>query len=201
MKVQHGRRLLAGALISAFAVVAAPADAAKVARPSITKVTVSSADVTVRGRVKLPVNNAAVRRRTRVLVTLEDASGKVERFKRARIGRNGSFRAGRQTALSGALILHVQVTIGGHRSGRALARRVQVSATPGGGTTPGGGSPTSGPNLGNPPIGTFKPDAGAAPSGGAPPRSRVGKPTPPPPPPAHFSSPTANTSYTPPSPR
>ena len=38
MKVQHGRRLLAGALISAFAVVAAPADAAKVARPSITKV-------------------------------------------------------------------------------------------------------------------------------------------------------------------
>src|SRR5438045_2185005 len=195
MKVQHGRRLLAGALISAFAVVAAPADAAKVARPSITKVTVSSADITVRGRVKLPVNSAAVRRRTRVLVTLEDASGRVERFKRARIGRRGSFRAGRRTALSGALTLHVQVTIGGHRSGRALARRLRVHATPGDGTTPGGGSPGTGPNLGNALIGTFKLDAGAAPSGGSPTGSWFEMLTPTGTPLANFSSPAGNKNY------
>jgi hypothetical protein len=200
MTVQYGRRLLAGALISAAAATVAPAQAAKVARPSITKIAVSNTQVTVRGRVKLPVNSAAVRRRTRVLVSLEDGAGKAERFKRARIGRRGAFRVSRRTALSGALTLHVQVFIGGRKSGRALARSVQVSAEPGGGTTPGGGSPGSGPNAGNALVGAFKLDRGAAPSNGSPSGSWFEMLTPTGVALANFSSPGDNKDYTPLSP-
>jgi len=200
MTVQYGRRLLAGALISGFLIAAAPSEAAKVARPSITRVAVSSSQVTVRGRVKLPGSSSALRKRTRVLITLHDASGKVERFRRARIERNGTFRASHSTALSGALTLRLRVTIGGHRSGRALARRVQVSAVPGGSGTPGGTSPGSGPLVGNALVGTFKLDPGSAPSDGSPSGSWFEMLTPAGAPLANFSSPAANKDYTPLSP-
>src|SRR4051812_7407765 len=68
------------------------AEAARVAKATISRVTVGGTKVTVRGRVKLPRNTARQRRRTRVLITLTGADHEVARFKKARINSKRIFK-------------------------------------------------------------------------------------------------------------
>lgn len=125
------------------------AQAARTTKASITKLTVSNTKVTVRGRVRLPKNTARMRRRTRVLVTLTSATGKVERFKKVRIDAKRRFNAGGTTTLTGSLTVAIRVTIGGKKSGKVVKRKITVVPLP-----PAG-----------PLSGTLKLDAGEAPAG------------------------------------
>jgi len=180
-------------LLVPVAVLACAAPGAAQAATPATKVTLSQvsakgAKVTVAGRVRLPHDSAALRRRTRVAFTLADAKGKKESFS-AKLDAKRRFTATKTTKLTGALGLSAVVRIGGKRSGAVLTRKRAVTiaaresgtAPAGGtGTTPGGpggtptgpgtgggtpGTPTA-PVQGTPLNGLFKLDAGAqSPSG------------------------------------
>src|SRR3954447_4853432 len=177
------RLLIALALLTA-ALGAQDAQAARVAKATISGVSVGGSKVAVRGRVKLPRNTARQRRQTRVLITLTSADHKVERYKKLKINRRRVFKSSRITRLTGSLTLSVRVTIGGRRSGRVVTRKVKVTPPP----------------LSGPLKGTFKLDAGSADSG----KSATGtwfqmlqsngSPL------QNFSSPSANKDFTPLSP-
>jgi hypothetical protein len=161
------------------------AQAAPATKVTVSKVSVKQTRVTVTGSVRLAHDTAAIRRKTRVAVTLVNAKGKKEAFSAGLDGKR-RFRATKTTKLTGTLGLSVVVTIGGKRSGatvtrkraisvKALANQAPGAAAPSGGgagagagagangsaptaTTPSG--PTA-PIQGTPLVGLFKLDAGA----------------------------------------
>jgi hypothetical protein len=142
--------------------------------------------------VKLPHDSAAIRRKTRVALTLADAKGKREAFSATLDGRR-RFSATKTTSLTGALGLSVVVKTGGKRSGRTVTRKRAVTVKPEvsqkpGAAAPAGGSPgaaapgaSSGggapagagpgapvaPAQGTPLVGLFRLDAGAQSASGA----------------------------------
>ena len=149
------RRTLSTGLAIALALLAAgPGAAGKTtssAKPTISKASASDSTVTVRGRVALPSDTAEQRGRTRVVLTLTDPAGKVERLAKARIDDRRFFSATRTTKLTGTLVLRAQTTVGGKASGKPAERRIRVTGAP---------PPAAGPFRG-----TFKLDPGDAPSG------------------------------------
>ena len=172
------------ALACAVPVAAQAAPAAKV---TVSKVSVKGTKVTVTGSVKLPHDTAAIRRKTRVALTLASAKGKKESFS-ASLDSKRRFSASKATKLTGALGLSAVVKIGGKASGKAVTRQravtVKTSAsqkpgatTPAGGSTgataPGGGAPAgAGPGTpaavqGAPLVGLFRLDPGAQSASGA----------------------------------
>src|SRR5262245_31795368 len=108
-------------LLAAAALAVAPASAhaakPRAASLSITKVSLFKSTVKVKGRVTLPEDTAAQRARTRVLVTLTNRAGRVERLPAARITRQRWFKAAKATNLTGAIRVAAKVTIGGKASG------------------------------------------------------------------------------------
>jgi hypothetical protein len=171
---------LAVALVAA-AIVPATSSGATAASVNLTRVTVSGQTVTVKGRVTLPENTAAQRNATRVKATLTNAAGRVERFTSARITRQRYFKATKTSNLTGAVKLGVSVTISGRRSGRTRTRSLRIAVP----------APTG------PFLGTFKLDAGTAPSSGSPTGTYFqmidggGSPV------TNLSSPGANKNFTP----
>ena len=178
------RSLLVPAAVLACTVVSGPAQAAPAAKVAVSKVSVKGAKVTVVGSVKLPHDTAAIRRASRVAVTLADAKGKKESFS-AKLDAKRRFRATKTTKLTGALGLSAVVKIGGKRSGATVTRKRAVTIKTGtsqkpGAAGPGGGSPGSagsggsgggtpagagsgtpaGPARGTPLVGLFKLDEG-----------------------------------------
>jgi hypothetical protein len=125
---------------------------ARKASLSIARVSVAGTTVTVSGRVNLPDNTAARRARTRVLLTLTNQAGRVERLPAARITPQRYFKATKTTNLLGTITVTGKVTIAGRQSGSLRTRRFTISPPP----APG------------PLLGTFKLEAGAAPSSGSP---------------------------------
>lgn len=171
--------------IAALALLApAGAQAAPTAKVTVSKVTVKGVKVTVAGSVRLPRDTAAVRRNTRVALTLANAKGKQEAFS-AKLDAKRRFSVSKTTKLTGALGLSVVVKIGGKASGRRLVRTVSVTATAksgsgttGAGTTTTTGAPTPGgaPAPPGPPapaasarplVGLFKLDEGKQAASGA----------------------------------
>jgi hypothetical protein len=153
VKLRHVRhpRVAAVAALTLVALGApAIAPAAKPVKPAIGKVTVTGAKLTVRGRVALPEDTAAVRKRVRVLVTVSDAAGRSETFKAARIDASRAWKASRTTALTGALRLTARVAI----AGKVTGKRAKAAATV---------TPSSGVLKG-----TLRLDPGAAPTGAPP---------------------------------
>src|SRR4051794_30990772 len=86
------RSLLVPAMVLVCAVVSGPAQAAPAAKVAVSKVSVKGVKVTVVGSVRLPRNTVAIRRRTRVALTLADAKGKKESFS-ARLDAKRRFTA------------------------------------------------------------------------------------------------------------
>ena len=155
-----------------FAVPAAGAGTANgAAKAAISQVAVNGTKVTVSGRVTLPVDTAAERRLTRVVLSLIDSSGKVEQLS-AKIDAKRRFKATKTTKLIGPLTVVAQVKIGGKTSGRqvrkAFAGPLSAEGGAKGGSGPGGPlSPGSGgalpptPPPGIPPmVGLFKLEQG-----------------------------------------
>jgi hypothetical protein len=181
------RFLLVLVAVAACAVPGAAHAAAPTTKVTLSKVSAKGAKVTVAGRVRLPRDTAALRRRTRVALTLADAKGKKESFSVALDARR-RFTASKITKLTGALGLSAVVRIGGRRSGATVTRKRAVTikagtgekpgaATPGGaggsGGTSGGGSAGSAPGApaapaqGVPLNGLFRLDPGAQSASGA----------------------------------
>jgi hypothetical protein len=162
--------------------------AAPAAKVTVSKVSAKGTKVTVTGSVKLAHDTAAIRRRTRVTLTLANAKGKKEAFS-APLDAKRRFRATKTTRLTGALGLTLVVRIGGKASGAAVTRKRAVTITtgtsqkpgaitPGGGSSgtpgPGGGTPAgagpgapAAPAQGTPLVGLFRLDPGAQSASGA----------------------------------
>lgn len=177
--------VMACAVPAAAQAAPAPAPAAKL---TLSKVSVKGTKVTVTGSVKLPHDTAAIRRRTRVTLTLANAKGKKEAFS-APLDAKRRFTATKATKLTGALGLTLVVKIGGKASGAAVTRKRAVTiktgtsqkpgaTTPGGGSSgtpgPGGGTPAgagpgapAAPAQGTPLVGLFRLDPGAQSASGA----------------------------------
>ena len=173
------------ALACALSGVAQAAPAAKV---TVSKVSVKGTKVTVAGSVRLPRDTAAIRRRTRVALTLADVKGKKESFS-AELDGKRRFSTTKTTRLKGALGLSAVVKIGGKRSGATVTRKRAVTVgaraiqkpgatTPAGGATApgaagGGASAGAGPGSpvasvqGTPLVGLFRLDPGAQSVSGA----------------------------------
>jgi hypothetical protein len=127
----------------------------------LSKVSVSGAKVTVKGTVRLARDTAAVRRRTRVALTLTTASGKTEAFS-APIDARRRFAVTKASKLTGALKLRAVARIGGRASGPTATKAIRISggATSGG---TGGGATSPSPSSGSSdpqPGGTQGADAG-----------------------------------------
>lgn len=159
------------ALLCALAVAAVPARAAKRAQPAavaLTQLTASGQKLTLRGRVTLPHDGAAQRRRARVAFTLT-GGGRSERFAAGVDARRG-FKLTRATRLSGRLTLSLRLTLGGRTAGRTVrraltVRRASVKPPVTGGGTPAPQSPAAPaqtPQGAVPLIGLFKLDPGVA---------------------------------------
>jgi hypothetical protein len=137
---------------------------------------VTGTKLTVSGRVTLSPNTAKQRQRTRVRLTLRSSTGRTDQ-RTARVNAQRYFKASWSTKLTGALTL----TVGGNAVGKPVTRTLRVTD----------------PNAPLQLVGTFKLDAGAAPSGQAPTGSyfemltAAGSPL------ANLSSPAANKNYTP----
>lgn len=194
MKSHWFRTAALAAAMTALLLMPAAGDAhdrAFTARASRVTASASGTTVTVKGRVQLRRDSAAVRRRVRVLITLADTLGHRER-QSARLGANRNFRASWRTTLSGPLKVEVRLIVAGRTYGKLITRTVHVSQ-------PASGSPGS-PGSGTPLVGTFKLQAGSAPSGQAPTGSYFemlqsnGSPL------ENLSSPAPNKDYTPLSP-
>ena len=173
----------------ACAVVSSPALAANpAAKVAVSKVSVKGVKVTVVGSVKLPHDTVAIRRASRVALTLVDAKGKKESFS-ARLDAKRRFTASKTTRLTGALGLTAVVKIGGKRSGAAVTRKRAVTVAAGtsqkpgagpaggssgsagsGGAASGGtgsGIPTAPSEQGTPLVGLFRLDPGVQGASGA----------------------------------
>lgn len=174
---------LAIAVAATAAIAVGPAaGAARSPQPHVSKVTVAVAGtkLTVSGRVTVSPNTARQRQRTRVRLTLTSRTGRTDQ-RTAKLNAQRYFGATWSTKLTGGLTLTVRVTVGGKAVGKAVTRRLTVTD----------------PNAVQRLVGTFKLDAGAAPSGRAPTGSYFemltgsGSPLP------NLSSPAANKNYTP----
>jgi hypothetical protein len=178
------------ALACAVPPVTAQAASAPGAKVTVAKVSAKGAKVTVTGSVKLPHDTAAIRRRTRVALTLADPKGKQEAFS-ASLDAQRRFRVIKATKLTGALGLSAVVKIGGKRSGATVTRKRVVTIKPstaqkpgattpagstgatapgaaGGGTSAGAGpGAPAAPTQGTPLVGLFRLDAGAQAASGA----------------------------------
>ncbi len=166
--------------VAATGAVAPATAAARSPQPQVSKLTVSGTKLTVSGRVTFVPNTAHQRQRTRVRLTLTSSTGRTDR-RTAKLNEQRYFKASWSTRLTGALTLNVRVTVGGKAVGKALTRKLTVTD----------------PNAPLQLVGTFKLDAGAAPSGQAPSGSYfemltgAGSPLP------NLSSPAPNKNYTP----
>lgn len=154
------------------------------ARIAITTAKASGSTLSVRGRVRLTHATPAVRKRARVLVTLTATAHKSER-RTVKIGAGKTFGAKWTTKLQGRLTIAARVVIGGKAIGRRATRKITVA------------QPVHQPSGGTPLIGTFKLDAGAAPSGQAPTGSYFEMLQPNGAPLANLSSPAPDKNYTP----
>ncbi|MET0558152.1 MAG: hypothetical protein ABW065_05725 [Solirubrobacterales bacterium] len=139
------------------------------AKVVVSQVKVNGDEVTISGRVSLPVDTAALRQRTRVALTLTGA-GKSERLN-AKIDSKRRFKATKTTQLTGQLTVLALVKIGGQQSGPQVRKRfagpvVASTGTSGGGSagnrgTTGGSAGTGGGGAtGTPLVGLFKLDPG-----------------------------------------
>lgn len=172
--------LALAALMCGVPVAAQGAPAAKV---TVSKVSVREAKVTVTGSVRLAHDTAAIRRKTRVALTLVNAKGKKEAFSAGLDGKR-RFSATKTTKLTGTLGLSAVVKIGGKRSGASVTRKRAVTvkavanqapgtAGPGGGGASNGAPTTTTPSgpaapvQGTPLVGLFRLDAGAQSASGA----------------------------------
>jgi hypothetical protein len=177
--------IVALALLVPAGAQAAPATA----KVTLSKVSVKGTKVTVAGSVRLPHDTAAIRRKTRIALTLANAKGKQEAFS-ATLDAKRRFSATKTTKLTGVLGLSVVVKIGGKASGKRLVKTVSIAppvagtttgvstgpgtSTPGGGgtatapgdpgATPGGASPAA---SGTPLVGLFRLDPGVQSASGA----------------------------------
>ena len=163
--------LLVALASTSFAASAAGAGAAHgvPAKVVISQVAVKGKKVTIAGQVKLPVDTAAQRQRTRVVLSLIDSSGKVEQLS-AKIDAKRHFKATKTTKLIGQLTAVALVKIGGKPSGPQVSKRFAgplAGSGAGGGTKAGGGAGGAGgalppiPPPGTPPlVGLFKLEQG-----------------------------------------
>jgi hypothetical protein len=142
------RSLLVPVALVACAVPGVSAQAATpTAKVTLSQVSAKGTKVTVAGRVRLPRDTAAIRRKTQVAVTLANAKGKKESFS-AKLDAKRRFTATKTTKLTGALGLSVVVRIAGKRSGATVTRKRAVTVKVGegatGGPAPVGGAGTTG---------------------------------------------------------
>jgi hypothetical protein len=154
--------LLAAITTSAYAARAAKAPAAKVTITGVTvKTTTTDAKLTVTGRVTLPSNTAAERKRAEVYLTLVGGAGKSAKSEAfsAKLTSKDKFTATHVTTLSGALGLDAVVKIAGRQSGKKVARTISVAGSGKSGTT--GSTGTSGGST----TGTVTPGSPGSPSG------------------------------------
>lgn len=142
------RSLLVPVALMACAVPGAASAAPPAAKVTLTQASAKGAKVTVAGSVRLPKDTAAVRRRTRVALTLVDANGKKESFS-AKLNAKRRFTASKTTKLTGALGLTAAVRIGGRRSGATVTRKRAVTIKAGAGQAPGGSTPSGGGGSGS----------------------------------------------------
>jgi hypothetical protein len=168
---------------------------AKVATASttISTLTVLGSAFTVSGSVSLSPNTAAVRKRTRVVVALSDASHKRE-LQTVKLRSNRAYRVSWVTTLQGPLTIAVRATISGKPSGGWVTRTLTVIPTPTPTPVPPPAPPAPAPT---PLIGTFRLTAGAAPNGQAPTGSYFEMLTSSGAPFGNISSPAPNKNYTP----
>jgi hypothetical protein len=177
------RSLLATVLVCALP---GAAQAAPVAKVTVSKVSVKGTKVTVSGSVRLAHDTATIRRKTRVALTLADTKGKKESFS-AKLDGKRRFSTTKTTKLTGTLGLGAVVKIDGKRSGATVTRKRAVSikavanqapgtAAPTGGgagsngsapTTTAPSTPTAAPVQGTPLVGLFKLDEGKQAASGA----------------------------------
>jgi hypothetical protein len=172
-------------LVALVCVAPVAAQAAPVAKVTVSKVSIKETKVTVTGSVWLAHDTAAVRRKTRVALTLVNAKGKKEAFSAGLDGKR-RFSATKTTKLTGTLGLGVVVKIDGKRSGATVTRKraVSVKAIPnqapgtappsGGGAGSNGSAPTTtapntpgSPAQATPLVGLFRLDPGVQSASGA----------------------------------
>jgi hypothetical protein len=146
------RRLVLALLAAALCAAGAVPTASAAPKPAVGvgSVAADGARVTVTGKARLAGVRRADRRAARVVLSLTDARGAVERFA-ARPARNGRFTARRTTRLRGDLDLRARLRVRGRPRGAVLLRRAAVAVDP-----PGGAGGT-GRRL----VGTFRLDPGA----------------------------------------
>lgn len=134
--------------VALVCVVPVAAQAAPATKVTVSKVSVKETKVTVTGSVRLAHDTAAIRRKTRVALTLVNASGRKEAFSAGLDGKR-RFSATKTTKLTGTLGLSVVVKIGGKRSGATVTRKRAVSIKAVANQAPGTAAPSGGGAAGS----------------------------------------------------
>jgi len=128
---------------------------ARTASVTLTRLAVDGAQITIGGRVSLPIDTAAERRRTAVWVTLS-APGELAEHWILRLDSHERFSFTHATRLSGSVSVAISIRLTGKALGRRLLKTIAVSA-PAGAVSPGspsGTGPTATGPTGTVPSGT-----------------------------------------------